>query len=131
VYLQIGVNIGLGIVVEGELLVGANGAAGEVSGLPYQWRAPYVRERMEEHLGATGWMERVQRAWRSADGPRPERPEDVLRAAEQGSSRARRLVKAHAREVGLVAAAVVAILDPGLVVLGGGIGQHPLIAEEV
>lgn len=133
VYLQVGMNIGLGIVVDGELLVGANGAAGEVSGLPFPWRAgtPYVRERMEEHLGALGWMDRVHSAWKPADGPRPDRPEDVLKAAEDGSSRARKLVTAHAQEVGMMAASVIAILDPGLVVLGGGIGQHPLIASEV
>jgi len=34
-YLQVGVKIGAGIVVDGQLLHGAHGAAGEVSMMPY------------------------------------------------------------------------------------------------
>jgi len=33
--------------------------------------------------------------------------------------------------VGEMAAAVVAILDPGLVILGGGVGQSPLLLDSV
>ncbi len=41
------------------------------------------------------------------------------------------LVQTHAQEIGEMAAAVVAILDPGLLILGGGVGQSPLLLSKV
>jgi predicted NBD/HSP70 family sugar kinase len=40
-------------------------------------------------------------------------------------------VQRHAADIGRLVASCVGILDPGLVVLGGGVGQNPLVVEEV
>jgi predicted NBD/HSP70 family sugar kinase len=52
------------------------------------------------------------------------------RAAE-GEPGPRELVAAHAREIGEAAAAIVALLDPGLIVLGGGVGSNSILLRGV
>jgi predicted NBD/HSP70 family sugar kinase len=44
---------------------------------------------------------------------------------------ARRVVDRHSTDIGRLVAAVVALIDPGLVVLGGGVGQNQLVLLEV
>ncbi|WP_037730058.1 ROK family protein, partial [Streptomyces roseochromogenus] len=51
--------------------------------------------------------------------------------AGQGSAPARTVVARHAADVGRLAAAVAAVLDPGLIVLGGGTGAHPQLLPGV
>ena len=51
--------------------------------------------------------------------------------AEAGHPVAKRYVTAYAREIGQLVAASIAVLDPGLVVLGGGIGQNKLLLPDV
>ena len=59
-YLQVGVRIGLGIVVGGKLLRGFNGAAGEIGRLPFPWSATETpsREGLEHYLGSAALIER-------------------------------------------------------------------------
>ncbi|TKA12128.1 ROK family transcriptional regulator [Actinacidiphila oryziradicis] len=132
-YLQVGYNIGLGIVYGGQVLRGANGAAGEVARLPYPWaeglRAEH--EGLEAYAGARSLVRRAAYAWRPADGDRPETAERLFALAADGHLTARRMVTEHAGEVGRLAAAVTAVLDPGLIVLGGGIGANPQLLPGV
>jgi predicted NBD/HSP70 family sugar kinase len=44
---------------------------------------------------------------------------------------ARQVVAEQANDVGRLAATLVAVLDPGLIVLGGGVGQNPLLRAGV
>lgn len=129
-FLQVGVRIGLGIVNEGRLLRGGLGGAGEVSSLPFPWSAELRPRRLglEQRLGAGDLVKRARRL------PSRRRTPDaaaIFAAAEAGDKDMRALVKAHAQEVGEMAAAVVAILDPGLLILGGGVGQSPLLVDSV
>ncbi|WP_128375719.1 ROK family protein [Streptomyces cavernae] len=132
-FLRIGVGIGLGIVVGGQVLRGANGAAGEVARLPYPWdegREPR-REALEEHVGARSLLRRAGEAWQDADGPRPRTVERLFALAGQGRATARAVVGRHAVDVGRLAAAVTAVLDPGLIVLGGSTGSDPQLLPGV
>jgi len=133
VYLQVGVGIGAGIVVGRRLLRGRNGAAGEIARLAYPWtegREP-GREALEARLGSPGLMRQVGSVWSEADGPLPQDPEAVFALAAEGHARAATLVAEHAVEVGKVAASLTAVLDPGLVILGGGVGRNPLLTDGV
>ncbi|MEV5707727.1 ROK family protein [Actinoallomurus sp. NPDC052274] len=129
-YLQIGVRIGLGIVMGGRLLRGATGAGGEVSFLPFPW-APGIhpqREALERHLGSDALLDRARRA---GVVPAPDTAQQLFEAAAAGDAAARAQVADHAGEVGRLVAAVTAILDPGLVVLGGGVGKNPQLLPGV
>jgi len=55
----------------------------------------------------------------------------VFTAAAKGDERAAAVVAEEARLVARVLCAVVTVIDPGLIVLGGGIGQAPGFAAEV
>ncbi|MBR7829787.1 ROK family transcriptional regulator [Actinospica sp. MGRD01-02] len=133
VYLQVGVGIGAGIVIGRRLLRGRNGAAGEVARLAYPWadgREP-GHEALEARIGSPGLMLQVSGAWRADDGPLPADPEAVFALAAEGHPRAAALVARHAAEVGKLAVSLTAVLDPGLVILGGGVGRNPLLTAGV
>ncbi|MFF4835871.1 ROK family protein [Streptomyces sp. NPDC001315] len=132
-YLQVGHGIGLGIVVGGQVLRGAGGAAGEIARLPYPWAQGQdsVLEGMEEYAGAGSLMRRVAAGWSDEDGPAPRDAAELFALAGDGHATARRYVDTHAREVGRLAAATTAVLDPGLIVLGGGIGANPRLLPGV
>ena len=129
-FLQVGVRVGLGIVNEGRLLRGGLGGAGEVGSLPFPW-SPELRPRrlgLEQHLGAEDLVRRARRL------PSRRRIPDaaaIFAAAAAGEKDMKSLVQTHAEEIGEMAAAVVAILDPGLLILGGGVGQSPLLLSRV
>ncbi|MFI6035004.1 ROK family transcriptional regulator [Streptomyces sp. NPDC051315] len=132
-YLRIGVGIGLGIVVGGRVLRGANGAAGELARLPYPWSdgsEPRL-EALEEYIGARSLLRRAAEAWRDADGPCPRTTERLFALAGEGRAAARAVVDRHAVDVGRLAAAVTAVLDPGLIVLGGSTGAYPQLLPGV
>ncbi|MDH6622405.1 putative NBD/HSP70 family sugar kinase [Streptomyces sp. LBL] len=132
-YLRIGVGIGLGIVVGGRVLRGANGAAGELARLPYPWddgREPR-HEALEEYIGARSLLRRTAKAWQDDDGPCPRTAERLFALAGQGRASALAVVGRHAADVGRLAAAVTAVLDPGLIVLGGSTGADPQLLPGV
>jgi predicted NBD/HSP70 family sugar kinase len=134
-YLQIGYGIGLGIVLGGQVLRGANGAAGEIARLPYPWAAAHEprHEGLEAYTGARALIARAAVVWRpeEGDGPPPRTAERLFALAAEGHTAAAALVAGHAAEVGRLAAAVAAVLDPGLIVLGGGIGANPQLLPGV
>lgn len=132
-YLRIGVGIGLGIVVGGSVLRGSNGAAGELARLPYPWdegREPR-QEALEEYIGARSLLRRAAAAWQGAEGPCPRTTERLFALAGEGRAPAVEVVGRHAADVGRLAAAVTAVLDPGLIVLGGSTGADPRLLPGV
>ena len=126
VYLHLGTGVGLGIVVGGELYRGSGGAAGEVGYLPL-WgtdlRDPESRRRgpLDRAASADG----VVRAARTRGAAGIAHGRAGVRRGGRRAMRAReRVVRAEAERIALTVAAVAAVLDPGLVILGGGIGAN-------
>lgn len=133
IYVQVGVKIGVGIVIDGSVLGGAHGAAGEVAMMPFPWSrtdAP-ARNALEDYLGSEALMERCAAAWPASAGPVPSDAEELFSSAARGNAAARRAVDEHSRNIGRLVVTVVALLDPRLVVLGGGVGQNQMVLPEV
>jgi predicted NBD/HSP70 family sugar kinase len=132
VYLSIGTGIGMGVVVGGELYRGAHGAAGEVAFLPLADgglgaepadHASPARARhgaLEEAAAAAG----VVRTGRAMGMRGPLTAERIFNAAKTGDATALATVRREAERLAVVVAAVAAIVDPELLVLGGGIGAN-------
>lgn len=119
VFVSVGTRLGMGIVSDGRLLRGARGAAGEISYLPADPSSVAGSTRLEELTGSAS----IVRAARDA-GLEVGSAEAVFDAARQGSPRAREVVAAEAERLALALAAVVAVLDPPLIILGGGVGRN-------
>ena len=130
VFVSVGAGIGMGIVIDDEVVRGAHGAAGEIGYLPPAGDPFDPRHRLhgglEDEIGAAGIVA-------AFNAGRARRPRAVLRTrgvrarAHQGNAAARAVVDHVAARLGTAIAAVCAILDPELVVLGGGIGSNPLL----
>ncbi|WP_158607854.1 ROK family protein [Nocardia panacis] len=123
VLISIGTGVGMGIVINGELYVGAGGAAGEVSFLPA------VDADTTPDAAARGMTETVAAAAGIAHtaglaGLQTGSVEEIFAAAAAGAPTARAVVAAEGRRIGALITAVTAILDPELIVLGGGIGHN-------
>ena len=131
VFFHVGTGVGLGIVVGGELFKGANGAAGEVAYLPLAAADPHDRANrrrgaLETAIGADGVLVTARRA-----GVRGvSSAADVFRAAREGDVKARKAVESVAEGIALGIAAIVPVLDPSLVILGGGIGRNADVLRE-
>jgi predicted NBD/HSP70 family sugar kinase len=124
VYLWVGTGIGLGVVLNGRLFRGTGGGAGEIGYLPIGAEDPFdphTRRRgaFEDVASADG----IVRTARALGMRPPLTAERVFAAARRGNETARRVVEAEARWIALGLAAIVPVLDPEVVILGGGIGR--------
>jgi predicted NBD/HSP70 family sugar kinase len=130
-YVSIGAGVGMGVVIDDEVVRGAHGAAGEICYLPVGPDPFDERHRLhgglEDEIGAAA----IVAAWGDEDGPAPASAEEVFARARDGQPAARRIVDAVARHIGVAIATVCAVIDPELVVLGGGIGSNPLLLAPV
>jgi predicted NBD/HSP70 family sugar kinase len=126
-FVWIGTGIGLGLVLDGRLHRGAHGVAGEIAYMPISegGGADEQDARRRGTLEAAGSAPAVVRAARRAGMRGPVSARSVFAAAARGDTRAAAVVAAEARLVAKAISAVVTVVDPELVVLGGGIGQAP------
>jgi len=131
-FVSVGTGIGMGVVIDGKLHRGAHGAAGEIAFLPLGPEEVEPREaRHRGHLEASASSAAVVRAARAAglDGHLTARR--VFAAAAAGDDRARSVVAREAELVAKALASVIAVVDPELIVLGGGIGGAAGFASSV
>jgi predicted NBD/HSP70 family sugar kinase len=124
-FVSVGTGIGLGLVLGGRLHRGAHGAAGEIGFLPFpSGHAGDARDaRRRGPLEAAASAAGIVRAARRAGLRGPVTARSVFAAADGGDRRAGAVVADAALMVAKALSAVVAVADPELVVLGGGVGQ--------
>lgn len=128
VLVSFGTGVGMGLVINGEIVRGAFGRAGEIAYLPIGGRPHGLASSSENglfedmvgtrairkrfHLGADSVVDLFDRA-KAGDGPSLAAIDDV------------------AREASIGIAAVQALIDPSRIVIGGGIGSQPLFLERL
>ena len=132
VYLHVGTGVGAGLVLNGELFRGQTGAAGEVGYLPIvgdpRDRTQRRHGALDTEAGASG----VVAAARKLGMRPPLSARNVFAAARRGDAVAQRVVALEVERIALAIAAIVPIVDPELVILGGGIGRNgDLLLEPV
>jgi glucokinase len=137
VLIDIGANVSAGIVLEGKLHHGAQWSAGEIAYL----RLPRILRR-QPSLYEFGELETVitgpgiLKAWQEAitkpraasmQSPKVVDAIGVLDLAQMGDSVARKIVHYRAGIVADVIVNLSLVLNPGLILLGGEVGSHPIL----
>ena len=129
----LGTGVGGGIVIEGKLLGGAQRIAGEWGHNPLPWPAP------EEVPGPACWcgLNGCIETWLSGPGlaqDHANRTGETLAARDIALSDApacRGSVERYAGRLSRALASVVNLIDPDVIVLGGGVSNTPGLAETV
>ncbi|MDM9623871.1 ROK family transcriptional regulator [Rhizobium sp. S96] len=130
-FVSLGTGIGLGVLLDGKLLRGASGAAGEISYMPFG-TDPYAESSLERGalecaIAAQGISDLHARSGGAAGLS----VRDILTLGEANDPVATRVIGQVADTAALLVVSVNAIVNPHTVVLGGSIGSHPLIVEAV
>ena len=137
VFITIGEGVGAGIFLNGQIYRGSQWSAGEIGYL----RVPNIsREkpaidaygRLEKVLGAAG----ILKSWRSGSKGNRTLPHvncaaEVLDLAAAGNARAKQILKQRAVILADVVLDMALILNPSVILLGGEVGNHPRLLQEV
>ncbi|MEV4557851.1 ROK family transcriptional regulator [Kitasatospora sp. NPDC049285] len=121
-YLLVGTGLGVGVVRGGELLTGAHGAAGEIGMLKLPWGSAEVTDgqvSLEEVVAADSVVRTAQQLGMAG----PLTAARVFAAARGGDPTALRAVELSAEQLAFAVAVVATVIDPEVVVIGGGLGR--------
>jgi glucokinase len=139
VFIALGTGFGAGIFINGQLYYGSRWSSGEVG---YLGIGGEVRSSLNIHK--TGQLESViggegiEIRWRKAlqeDGLEKDKDLNKLHSSEifdlagDGDQRALKVLQYTAKLVAEAVADITVILDPKIVVLGGGVGSHPQLCQ--
>jgi glucokinase len=141
VLINIGANVGAGIVLGGKIHHGSQWSAGEIAylRLPHILRKkPTIHEfgELESVLTNSG----IMKSWKGKDGAsgrlrRRSKEElnaiSILDLAQAGDPRARAIARLRADVIADIIVNMSLILNPGLILLGGEIGSHPVLIRSV
>jgi glucokinase len=122
VTLTIGTGVGMGIVVGGRVHQGARGGAGELGHIPLgrdeRTCECGIESCVEPEISGSGLVEAARHAGLDARDA-----EAVFALAAQGEPRAAALIARLADRLGAAIATAVHLLDPDVVVIGGGVAR--------
>ncbi|HXP55615.1 MAG TPA: ROK family protein [Streptosporangiaceae bacterium] len=127
VMLTLGTGVGGGIVASGTLLTGAAGLAGELGHLPSVTAGPRCacggRGCLEVYASGPAVARQAAAAGyrRAGPGKEPLTAEDVVAAARAGVPEAAGALAAAGEAVGRAVARLLPVLNPDIVLLGGGL----------
>jgi predicted NBD/HSP70 family sugar kinase len=128
VYVKVGTGIGCGIVVEGSILRGAHGAAGDIGHIRMTPDGPLCRCGRRGCLAA---YSSGRALGEKLSGQGYTNMADIRAAAAAGDPDVLRAVGSAAEVLGSALAATVTTLNPDRLVLGGDLGSLGFFAEQV
>ncbi len=123
----LGTGVGGGIAVDGRVLAGANGLAGEWGHNPLPWADADEHPGPACYCGQRGCIE----TWLSGPGLARDHGQDdaavpaIATAAAAGDRAAQATLARHASRLARALASVVNLLDPEVIVLAGGVSRLP------
>ena len=130
----LGTGVGGGIVVDGRCLPGANLIAGEWGHNPLPWATPDEQPGPPCYCGKRGCVE----SWLSGPGFEHDHTErtgitvsgrEIVRAAASGDAGATATLARYHDRLSRALASLINVLDPDVVVLGGGMSNLPGLPE--
>ena len=132
----VGTGTGAGIVVRGQVLSGANGIAGEWGHNALPWPNDDERPGPACYCGKSGCIETfLSGPGMTADHERStgrrELPPEIALAADRGDGAAVATMERYERRMARALAAVINMLDPDVIVLGGGMSNIDRLYDNV
>jgi fructokinase len=130
----LGTGVGGGIVVDGRCLPGANLIAGEWGHNPLPWATPEEQPGPPCYCGKRGCVE----SWLSGPGLERDHAQhtattlsgrEIVRAAASGDAGATATLARYQDRLSRALASLINVLDPDVVVLGGGMSNLPGLPE--
>lgn len=136
VVVTLGTGVGGGIILGGQILAGVNGAAGEIGHMQVVAPEDTIgvcgcgnQGCLEQIASATGIVKLAKRLVEEIDTPTSLRElsqitaKDVLDAAKAGDAGAVSVVEKMAYYLGSALAAICAVVNPEIIVIGGGVSK--------
>ncbi len=134
VMVTLGTGVGGGIIIDGKMLSGVNGAGGEIGHIQVNTEESEVcgcgrKGCLEQYTSATGIVRSANIALNNSDKPSSLRnvqyvsAKEVFDAAKSGDELASQLVENHGKCLGKALATIAATVDPEVFVIGGGVSK--------
>jgi glucokinase len=129
-FIAVGTGIGMGLIIGGSIVRGSRGAAGEIGHLPFgaELLDPHNHRRgpLEEAVSGAAIAARyIEQAGLALPVP------EIFELAAADDAAASSVLDEEASLLAQAIVAVVAVIDPAMVVLGGGVGSQPLLVDLV
>src|SRR6266436_6725782 len=132
----LGTGVGGGIAIRGRILAGANAIAGEWGHNPLPWPTPDEIPGPPCYCGRSGCIEsflsgpgfaadHYRRCGESLSAPQ------IARTAESGDPQCRATLARYMDRLARGLASVINLIDPGVIVLGGGLSAISTLYEQV
>jgi len=132
----LGTGVGGGIVINGHAVTGDNAIAGEWGHNPLPWSEQSELRDTQCYCGQAGCIEMhlsgpaLSRAYQTVDGAHISAAE-VARRATSGDAPAQEVLALFERKLARALAQIINILDPGVIVLGGGLSNIEQLYDTV
>ena len=134
IMVALGTGVGGGIIINGKMLAGVNGAGGEIGHMTIDLDEQDVcncgkKGCLEQYASATGIVRLANRALQTSTKSSKLRElkyisaKEIFDAAKGGDNLASELVEEHGRRLGLALANVACVVDPEVFVIGGGVSK--------
>lgn len=139
VFIAMGTGVGAGIFLRGSLHHGGAWSSGEIGylGIPGMPRESLHVQRtgqLERGIGGAGierlWAEQLTRSGRQDESLKSLRGTKIFDRAAMGDPDAIAVLKSTARVLADAIVTITLLLNPTLIVLGGGVGSHECLRRE-
>lgn len=143
VMVTLGTGVGGGIIVEGQIIVGANGAGGEIGHIHVDDEIPGLcgcgnQGCLEQVASANGivklarWMAQENRAEETVLELETMTAKDIWDAVKDGDAFADKVAERFGRYLGLALANIASTVDPEVFVIGGGMSKAgPVVLDYI
>lgn len=142
VMVTLGTGVGGGVILDGKILTGSNGAAGEIGHMTMNpdGKRPCTCGKsgcLEQYSSATAIMRRAKELVEGTDKPSMLREHDkitgkeIFDAYQAGDEMAKEIVEEFAVYLGLGLSHVSNVVDPDAFVIGGGVSKNGQVVIDV
>ena len=134
IMVTLGTGVGGGVIINGKILTGSNGAAGEIGHIVVNLEEEDAcncgkKGCLEQYASATGIVKEAKRALKATDRPSVLREVETISAkivfdsAKDGDELAVELVNHLCKTLGIALAHIAQVVDPQAFVIGGGVSK--------